>query len=109
MDFYEIFTRAPVNGAARNLGTCKATPEELTYDELALVSGRMQKERVELAKKAGIRSKRHRKNLCRKIAKDPGYYEKLSSSLKKWWNHGQSLERVNRELERLKNETLSAS
>lgn len=95
MDFYEVFTRVPVNGSARNMVASKIAEEPLSIDDLRAIYRRMSKERAQLDKDAGLLTKAQRSNTCYRInSRRRSYYDGLPDSVKKWHNHGQSIKKI---------------
>lgn len=63
MDFYEVFTRTPVNANARKMFGGEMHESAIDNNELRRIEGALQKKKASLGVKLHVKTKAQRKNL----------------------------------------------
>ena len=102
MDFYEIFVRSPVNGsAAKMMSFADGVEKDIDRDELAFLLRRLHRKRRLLNKAIGVDTNAKRKNLTYKLNQAKNTYRQALNprGVDEWRRNGQSIRRLNNELE----------
>ena len=103
MDFYEIFVRSPVNGAAQSMLSSSAGVErDVSDDELKYLIGRLDRKRVIIKSKLGIKSKAQARNLMYKSGKGYRTYRQALQPriVDEFRRSGLAIRKLNNELAR---------
>ena len=107
LNFYDVFVRSPVGGAAQNLLSGRRHIEkDIDNEELNYLVTRLQRKRKLLNNALHITSKAQKKNLLYKINKGVRTYRSsaLPRMVDEWVRNGKSIEILNKEFARRKDE-----